>query len=581
METYFLRRIYLGGLLILFSSLFYYQILKGEYYLQRAKNNYVKVIPLLSLRGTIYDRNYHVIAYDKASFDIAVIPYQIKNKKDEIFKEIAKHARVDVNNLYKNYQRRKANLFLPVSIISDIDKNTALSLKENFGEDLIINPQPQRYYPYAYEFAHVLGYAKDTEKLQDNAEEILIEDEVEEELLIPFKKYGYTPVERGGFGGIEFYYDSYLKGEDGGDLIEVDSKGKMVGFLGERKPKKGQDIYLTIDASIQKIAYDTIKDKRGTLIFMSSQTGEIISMVSFPSFDVNCFVKGTDLDKFFQDKDKPLINRAIQAAYPLGSTFKPVVGIASLEEKESNPNTTFVCSGQLKLGQAVFKCSNTHSGENLYDAFTHSCNVYFYNLGMKLGEQNIAKWARQFGLDALTEIDLPYERRGIVPDAKWKLKNTKSHWFTGDTLNFSIGQGFMEATPLEVIVAINVFAANGYLVKPHIFKGSVSGINSLGYQKKYLGISDKSLLSIKTGLRGVVEREDGTAHFLERLDLKAAGKTGTAQTRGESHGWFLGFFPYDNPKYTICVFLENSGSSFEAVKVTYQFLKMLKEKNLL
>lgn len=584
METHLVRRIYLGGLLILFASLFYYQIFKGGYYLERAKNNYVKAVPLLSLRGAIFDRNSRLIAYDKASFNIAVIPYQIRDKKDEFFSKLAKEADIDVNILHKNYWRRVSNLFLPVNIIVDIDKNTALNLKDIFAEDILINPEPQRYYPYAYEFSHVLGYAKDTGRLIETTEEknLTDEEEPDDELALSFKKYGYTPQERAGFGGIEFYYNSYLTGEDGGDLIEVDSRGKMVGFLGERKPQKGEDIYLTIDADIQKTAYDSIKDnKRSGLIFMNSQTGEIISMVSFPSFDLNCFVKGTDVGNFFQDKDSPLINRAVQALYPLGSTFKPVLGIASLEEKKSNPNTTFVCNGQFRLGQAVFKCSHIHNGENLYDAITHSCNVYFYNLGLAVGEENMAKWARLFGLDSFTGIDLPYEKKGTVPDAKWKLKNIKSHWFTGDTLNFSIGQGFMQATPLEVMTAINVFAAKGYIVKPYIFKSFSNGIKSVEPQKKKLGISEKNLLAVRTGMRRVVEDESGTAHFLERLDLKIAGKTGTAQTRGKAHGWFVGFFPYDNPRYTICVFLENSGTSFEAVKVTYQFLKMLKEKNLL
>jgi penicillin-binding protein 2 len=563
MDKKFISRIYLSGFFILFLSLFYYQVIKGDYYLNHSKNNYLRTIPLSPIRGTIFDRNLIPLAYDKASFNVAVIPFEIKKNKEAFFKKISEFLSYDINSIYKNYNREKENLFSPVNIIVDIEKKTALYLKEAFGNDILINPKPKRFYPYPYEFAHILGYVKEVKAFYKN-----------------LKKYGYTPHQRAGFLGVEQYYDTYLKGEEGGDLIEVDAKGKVVGFLGTKISQKGRDIYLTLDYKIQKLAYESLKGKRGAIILMDSKKGDIICMVSTPSFNLNHFTEGRKIERVLKSKYSPLINRAIQATYPLGSTFKPIVAAAALEEGVINENVTFNCKGKFKIGEEEFKCWNIHGEENIYQALAHSCNVYFYNIGIKLGPYLIAKWAKRFGLDSLSEIDLPYEKKGFIPTPSWKKKKLKMRWFDGDTLNMSIGQGFVEATPLEVLLAINVFANEGYLIKPYLLR-KIGNIESIISTKVYVGISKETLDIIKKSLREAVKREDGTAHILERLGLQIAGKTGTAQTRGKPHGWFVGFFPYENPKYTICVFLEHAGSSYEALKVTYYFLKKLKEENLL
>jgi len=563
MDQNFIRRVYLGGLLILVISLFYYQALKGNYFQRRAEHNYVRAIPIRSLRGKILDRNSVLLAYDKASFNLAVIPHQIRKKKDVFFKQLAELLSYDEKRIQANYKRNFSNLFSPVDIIIDIDKAHALEVKEYFSDDILINPQPQRYYTFDYECSHILGYVKEAASFYEN-----------------LKKYGYAPNERAGFSGIEQYYDSYLKGEDGGDLIEVDSSGKIVGFLGERKALGGKDIKLTIDSRIQKIAYSSFEGKRGAIILMDAQNGEILALVSYPSFDINAFVSGKDVAKFLLDKKRPLLNRAIQSSYPLGSTFKPVIAAAALEEGKSTPEREFTCRGSLTLGKATFDCWNTHGPEDLYEAFAHSCNVYFYNLGMITGPEHIAKWAQKFGLNAATGIDLPYERKGFIPTPEWKRKRLKTGWYGGDTLNLSIGQGFMEATPLEALVAINAIATEGYLVKPYLIK-EVNNVDASSITRTFAGISKESVNDIKLGLRAVVEFPDGTASELDRLNLEIAGKTGTAQTKGLSHGWFIGFFPYAKPKYALCVFAENCGSSSVAVNITYRFLKWLQSKKLL
>ena len=558
-----IRGIYLAGFFILIMVSFYYQIIKGNYYFQRAKNNYVRVLPSRSVRGSIFDRNGSLLAYDKAAFNLSVIPYQIRNNKVILFKRLSDYLDCDASVISKNYNKNLGGVFSPVDIVINIDKADALYLKEEFNDVILITPQPVRYYPYPYQFAHVLGYVKEAAAIYDK-----------------LKKYGYTPLERVGFSGVEQYYDAYLKGEDGGDLIEVNAKGRVVGFLGERMPKKGKDIYLTIDSRIQNAAREAIKDQRGVIILMNSNSGEIVSLYSSPSFNPNYFVQGKNVNKFLKDKESPLLNRAIQSTYPLGSIFKPLLAVAALEEGKITPHTTFICNGVLKLGDTRFRCWSTHNNEDLYDALAHSCNIYFYELGLSLGPNVIAKWAKKFGLDSYKDIDVPYERKGFVPTPGWKRKKLKESWFGGDTVNFSIGQGYMQTTPLAAIVAMNVFANNGYLTVPYILK-QVDSVPSELITKTYLGIKRENIENIKKGLRKTVKDSDGTAHILSSLGLQIAGKTGTAQTRGKSHGWFIGFFPYKRPKYTICVFIENGGSSHEAVEVMRLFIEDLKAQKLI
>ncbi|MCK9615147.1 MAG: penicillin-binding transpeptidase domain-containing protein, partial [Candidatus Omnitrophica bacterium] len=430
-----------------------------------------------------------------------------------------------------------------------------------FKDEVSIDPQPQRHYDYPYETSHLLGYVKEAAAFSER-----------------LKKYGYSPNERIGISGIEQYYDDYLRGEDGGDLIEVNSSGRIIGFLGKRNSIRGKDIYLTVDSKMQQTAYQAISGKKGALIFMDSKDGEVFALVSYPSFDPNSFVKGKDeITKVFTDTNKPMQNRAIQSAFPLGSTFKPIVAIAGLEENKLKPSTTFICKGKLNIGKAEFECENVHDDENLYEALMHSCNVYFYNVGMLLGRQLMANYAEKLGLNSASGIDLPYEKKGTIPVSSLKLRG---RWYLGDTLNFSIGQGYTECSPIEIMLAINVFANGGFLVKPHLIKKIDNTEIAMPYSNK-LNISAQNLTIVKNALKQVVESDEGTARLLKPLNLSIAGKTGTAQTSGRPHGWFVGFFPADAPKYTICVFLENGGSSYEALKVAYYFLEKLKEQQLL
>ena len=558
-----LKKIYLGGFCILIMVLFLYQIVNGDYYFERAKNNYVRLLPSRAIRGTIFDRRGEPLAYDRATFNISVIPYQIKNKKIQLFKELSAVLEYDPTVLYENYAKNLRGRFSPVNILEDVDKSTALAAKEKFENLILINPEPERFYSQAWESAHILGYVKEATS--------------DYEML---KKYGYSPLERVGFLGIEQYYDAYLQGQDGADSVEVDAKGEVVGFLGKQIPVKGKDIYLTLDSQIQKIASESMEKKRGAIILMDSNTGEILALYSQPSFNSNSFIQGKNINRFLTNKRSPLLNRTIQAIYPLGSIFKPILATAALEAGKISPNDNFTCDGEFKLGITSFKCMHAHGSQNLSQAIYHSCNIYFYNTGLALGPDLMSKWAKKFGLDSVTDIDLPYEKKGFVPSPKWKQRKQKTNWFGGDTLNFSIGQGFLGTTPLEALRAINVFASDGYLISPHILK-RVQGRPGSPSSKTYLVIKEENLKIIKKALRETVKNQSGTAHVLEKLELNISGKTGTAQAKGRPHGWFIGFFPHGNTNYSLCIFLENGGSSYAALKVGYKFLKRITADSLL
>ncbi|MBD3264162.1 MAG: penicillin-binding protein 2 [Candidatus Omnitrophica bacterium] len=557
------QKIYLAGFLILAVTLAYYQVINGDYYRRRAENNYVRLLPIRSLRGLIQDRRGEVLAHDKAAFNISVIPYQIHNYRRFLFDELSRLSGYSVEILEKNYKKNFNAHFAPVNLIENIDKSLALEIKEALGDYVLINVQPQRDYPYGNSCSHILGYVREGSSLPEN-----------------FKKYGYSPIERIGFLGIEQYYDTYLRGEDGGDLIEVDSLGKVVGYLGKRIPTKGKDIQLTIDSRLQNVAHRVMEKERGVVILMDADTGAILTFYSSPSFDPNSFINKKGVDRILNDTSSPLLNRGIQATYPTGSTFKPLLAVGALEEGKIKASTTFSCPGEYKIGSTVFRCAHIHWEENLYEGLAHSCNVYFYNVGMLLGAEDMSKWAKKFGLDSLTGIDLPYEKKGLVPGPEWKRNRLNQNWYPGDTLNLAIGQGFLNVTPLEILVALNSIGNGGFLVKPYLLK-KIGDTDSQSISKEYLGVSKNSLESVKKGLWQAVHRSDGTARPLRRLNLGIYGKTGTAQTQGKSHGWFVGFFSRGQKKYSFCVFLEHGGSSYRALQVTESFLGKITSEDYL
>jgi len=398
--------------------------------------------------------------------------------------------------------------------------------------------------------------------------------------------YGYKTKDLVGFGGMEEKYDYYLRQEEGGLLVEVDHRGRFMRVLGFRPPQNGRDIQLTLDLALQKIVEANLQGKKGCVVMMDPQSGEILAMASSPAFDPGIFRKesaSAQVRTIITSRDAVLLNRAIGAAYPAGSVFKVIVALAALEAGKIDLSTVFSCPGFFNLGQQKFNCWDTHGQQGLLDAIAHSCNVFFYRTGLLAGAQAIHECAFKFGLSRPTLIDLPYEINGFLPSPLWKKISRFQSWFDGDTANLAIGQGDLLVTPIQLTRMMGAFATRGMLVTPYITK-AIGNSPVFDPQRKSVTLPFKpyNLEHVRQGLRRVVSSPTGTASMLAGLPFEVAGKTGTVQVgRGSPHAWFVGFFPFQEPKYVICVFLEHGGSGHAAGMLTKQILEGMVGEKLL
>jgi penicillin-binding protein 2 len=318
---------------------------------------------------------------------------------------------------------------------------------------------------------------------------------------------------------------------------------------------------------------------------MDPYTGEIFAMASSPGFSPAVFAEkdNNKIAKIFNDPNSLLVNRAISSAYPAGSVFKIIVGAAALENKKINQNTSFICQGSTKVGNREFKCWSTHGTQNLEAALIHSCDVFFYKTGLLIGAQSVHDYALKFGLSKTTSFELPYEDPGFIPSPLWRKINKFKNWYDGDTANLSIGQGDVLVTPLQITRMMAVVANGGYLVTPYIVK-AIDGRDISVYQQKSekLNLRKSVLEYIKKALRGVVSSSSGTANVLSGLPVALAGKTSTAQAPpGQPHAWFSGFFPYNNPKFVICVLLEHGGPGYVSCVATKEIVQEMITQGLI
>jgi penicillin-binding protein 2 len=412
--------------------------------------------------------------------------------------------------------------------------------------------------------AHVLGYL----------------GKINKSLVTKLKEYGYNLEDVIGYTGVEEYMDRFLRSESGGTQIQVDSRNRPVSLLGFKAPLDGQDVTLTIDIRMQQIVDRALEGYKGSIIILNPNTGEILAMASSPNFNPNVLIEGKDttaIKDILNNPSAKLLNRAISGAYEPASTFKLVLAVVALERNMIDVNKEFDCGGVFPIGNREFKCDHVHGYQNLENAIAHSCNIYFYRLGLKLGPDLILEYARKLGYGQKTGIDLPYESNGFVLNYMSRLKK----WYPGDTANLSIGQGETLVTPLQAVRFISVFANQGKLVKPFIVK-SVGQVEFNSPSIIDLKLREKTLSIVRHALLMTVLNSTGTANILNISGLKVAGKTGTAQAAShKTNAWFLGFAPFMNPRISFCVFLENGGSSYYATVVTKYILTEFMKEGLL
>lgn len=564
------------GIIILFSmivmDLFYLQAIQGRYFYELSAGNRIRVVPLQGWRGRIKDRQGRVMADNQLSYDVMVTPQDIE-KGEELFRFLGETLGLSQQSIAQRYNRKKTAPFAPVAIAQDVPREKAITIEENRYRfpSVFVEEHYQRFYPLGANSAHVLGYIGKINRAR----------------MERFKEYGYSLQSVIGYSGVEEYYDAYLRGEEGGLQVEVNSRGRQVRLLGLKEAKKGQDITLTIDSDIQQTALELLEERRGAVIVMDMDNGEILGLTSSPGFDPNVFVGGGDhgeVNRLFSNESAPVFNRAIKGLFPPGSVFKVSMAMAGLDTRKITAGTTFVCNGAYHLKKARFRCTHVHGPQNLIEALAHSCNVYFYNVGLLLGVDAINRHAGMLGLGELTYIDLPYEEKGGIPGRQERHLSGTGQWRAGDTLNLSIGQGEILITPLQLVRMMAAVARDGLMVQPHLLKAvGDAGLDKSFLEERRIKIDSRIFQTLQKGLRAAVTDFAGTAHMLDFNDLYVAGKTGTAQTSGgqNSHAWFVGYAKGEKKNIAFCVFLEHGGSSYNACLITRDLLRRMKDDGIL
>ncbi|HLD82906.1 MAG TPA: penicillin-binding protein 2, partial [Candidatus Omnitrophota bacterium] len=531
--------------------------------------NSIRLVPRSGSRGKILDRDGSLIAGSRLSYDVMLMS-QVKNELESVIAKLSRILEQPSQDLMKEYRAGFIGQAVPVTIIKNIERKKAIVLSELKADlpGVIVQANPVRDYPFSRLAAHVLGYI----------------NEIDPWRLSKLTAYGYNIKDIVGFGGVEERYDYYLQPAKGGLSVQVDSRGRFVRVLGSRSPEDGQDVQLTLSLKLQKIAEEKLSERNGCVIIMDPRTGEVLAMTSLPNFNPGLFVdKNASLNNLFNNPDAPLINRAISAAYPAGSVFKPIVAAAAIQTNKINQSTSFLCKGSAFVGRQEFACWNTHGAQNLTAALTHSCNVFFYKAGLLLGGSLIHEYALKFGLAHTSNFELPYEAAGFVPSPLWRKVNKFQNWFDGDTANLSIGQGEVLVTPIQIARMMAVFANHGSLVRPYIVK-SIAGKDVSYLQRKLvnLRLKEEAIEYVRRGLREVVSAQGGTAHVLSGLSISVAGKTGTAQApHGQPHAWFAGFFPFKEPKFVACVFLEHGGPGYLSALIAKQIIEEMLNQGLI
>ncbi|MDD5450035.1 MAG: penicillin-binding protein 2 [Candidatus Omnitrophica bacterium] len=533
---------------VLVISLAYTQIVKNKKYVKLSMTNRIRLLPVEGTRGRIFDRNGALLVSSRTSFDAVVIPQELKMSVNTLSR-LAQILGLAPEEVFKKVEKNYKAPFVPVAVREDVGKEKALVIEEESTvlPGVIIRVTPRREYKYGEAGSHILGYL----------------GEIGEGELDRLRDYGYQLRDRIGKAGLEKNYDNYLRGEGGGMQLEVDNRGNFIKLLGKKDARYGRDLMLTIDMRLQEFIEAAMAGKTGACVVMEPYTGEVFALASKPDFDPGIFIdkeKSRERADLLSDPGRPMLNRAIAGLYPAGSVFKPVVAAAALEKKRIMPQGTLFCGGSYVLGGNSFDCwdEDGHGAQTVVEGIKNSCNVFFYQLGRMTGADDIYNYAARFGYGSPTGIDLREEAAGLLPSKAWKRSAKKEAWFEGDTLNFSIGQGNLLVTPIQVVRMTAALSNGGILIQPHLVK-KIGDIEVSKGKSRDTGVSSRTLDIIKEGMRMVVEAPGGTGQRARVEGLRIAGKTGTAQSAGVSHAWFTGYSPIDNPRLAIVVFLEHGG----------------------
>jgi penicillin-binding protein 2 len=544
-------------ILVLFLSLFavlslrlsYIQIIQGNSYRVISEEQRIYNTRERAPRGIIYADDGNTLAENSFSYMVLFYPFgEEKEPSEEIINELNTILGKNISNNMKNWEYGKV---IKLAENISVEKMFQIQEKRLNLKGVSIVKEPKRVYKLSDSSSHLTGYIGE---INQNELKYLAQED--------YKLGDYI-----GRGGIEQSFDKYLQGVDGGWQLEVNAKGHQTKIFKHIPPQIGNSVHVTISPKLQKIAYNALKNTptgKGAAIVIDVKSGAIKAMVSAPGFDAN-LIGTEEFNQYLQEKTLPLFNRTTQALYAPGSIFKIITAVAALETLKLDPNWSIYCNGKFELGDRVYNCWNKrgHGRVDFKTAIAQSCNVYFYNLALKLGINNLVDFATEFHLGQNTGIDLPNEKRGFVPTPEWKRAKTKVPWLQGDTVIFAIGQGALWVTPLQMAAMITAVANKGEFYKPYAVEEIISSDRKVLYKHK-VEKSDPITLSNETwsllGEALIESVEDGTSRRSKLPNIKVAGKTGTAQNpQGEDHAWFVSYAPADDPEIALAVIVENGG----------------------
>jgi len=576
-------------MLLLVSILVYryydLQIVNYEEYATQSDRNRVHVQPVPPTRGLIFDRNGELLADNKASFTLSVVSADATelNNTIELLKNLIEISASDLGKFYKAQKQRRHKLDpVPLRYRLTEEEIARLAVNQHLLDGVEVNAELVRNYPHKDMFAHVIGY---TGRISEK----------EVDAFTPEQLQRYSGTHAIGKIGIEASYEDVLLGEVGSQNVETNARGRVMRILDRIDPKQGSDLRLHLDARMQETAVAAMRGRRGAVVAIDVKTGGVLAAVSYPGFDPNLFVTGIgyrDYKSLNEDIDTPLFNRFLQAQYPPGSTIKPVIGLAGLHTGFTDVSRTisdrgvFTLPGSSRLYRdwVLARTGGGHGRVDLKAAISQSCDTYFWDLGNRMGIDNISSFGGHFGLGNLTGIDIPSERKGLWPSREWKRAARREAWYPGDTVNISIGQGMVLATPMQLAVMTSTIANRGVRYRPQFIQKIGDQVHEpivdeiFETKPEYWDAIIEGMEEVMHGARGTARRVS------ERSEYRMAGKSGTAQVvaiaqnakynsallkeRHRDHALFVAFAPVEAPQIAVAVMLENAeGGSSQAAPV--------------
>lgn len=555
---------------VLIAQLLHLQITQGSFNRILAQGNSLRKREILAPRGLIYDSAGKVLVNNDASFCLGVYPLDLPRKESDrqtFYQTLSKISQIPVAEIKQTIESKGFSQSDPIVLKENLDRDTALLLKVKTSNlpGVTIIQKPIRNYAQVRGLSQIIGYSgKVTESEIESNNSLRLNQVVGKE-------------------GLEKFYQNYLQGRDGINELEVDSQGRTQQLVSSLAPEPGNSLVLTIDGDFENYIAQTLDDAlqsshstAGSVVAVSPRTGAVLGMVSLPTYDNNLFahgISGNDYQKLIDDSGKPLFNRAIAGTYPSGSTIKPFVAAASLQEEIITANTTIEDTGEIDVGNYIYHDWKAHGLVDVRKAIAQSCDVFFYSLGggwdkiKGLGIAKLDEYLDNFGFGKTLGIDLPGEAKGLVPTPQWKEGVKKEPWYLGDTYHTSIGQGDFLTTPLQLATGIGAIANGGQVLKPYLVSEIKDNNGNVveQAQKQVLNkdfISEENIQIVREGMRQAVT--SGTAQQFKDLPVAVAAKTGTAQfgDKDKTHAWMVAFAPYNDPQIAIIVLIEGGGEGY-------------------